>query len=368
VGRIMSKEKFIVITTINYPSEAIRTIASMKKDWNILVVADRKTPQDWNCQDTHLLSLKDQVSLESDYARQCPFNHYARKNIGYLKAIQDGAQVIAETDDDNIPKENFLNSVNRSVKGRLVEKTGWENVYTHFTDSRIWSRGFPLEFINRSFEATSPLAGESVFECPVQQYLVDGDPDVDAIYRLTTKVDIRFRPNTVVLSEGTFCPFNSQNTIWWPDAFALLYLPGTVSFRMTDIWRSFIAQVCLHKAGKKVAFGPATMFQVRNEHNLIRDFTDEISGYLNNAKIMELLSNTDLLDGPNRVELNMRFCYERLVEEKIVSQNELHLLDLWLKDIERFRRDRTDLPLSRTRKALSELSRTKFIKPNLNIS
>ncbi|MGD2093986.1 MAG: STELLO glycosyltransferase family protein [Phycisphaerales bacterium] len=364
----MSKEKFIVITMINYPTKAVETIASMKKDWNILVVADRKTPDDWSCPNTKLLSLKDQMAIDSDYARECPMDHYARKNIGYLETVRDGAQVIAETDDDNIPKDNFLSFVNRNVKGRLVEAPGWENVYKHFTDGRIWPRGFPLEYINQSFESPGSLAGEAVFDCPVQQYLVDGDPDVDAIYRLTTKADIKFRPNTIILSEGTFCPFNSQNTIWWPDTFALLYLPGTVSFRMTDIWRSFIAQVCLHKAGKKVAFGPATMFQVRNEHNLIRDFADEISGYLNNAKIMELLSNIDLLDGPNQIELNMRLCYEKLVAENIVPQNELHLLDLWLKDIERFRRSGADLPLSRTRKALSELSSTKLVKSNLNVS
>ncbi len=30
----------------------------------------------------------------------------------------------------------------------------------------------------------------------------------------------------------------------------------------------------------------------------------------------------------------MRICYERLVEAKIVRQDELHFVDLWLKDIE----------------------------------
>jgi hypothetical protein len=147
---------------------------------------------------------------------------------------------------------------------------------------------------------------------------------------------MKFRSNTIVLSEGTFCPFNSQNTIWWPDAFVLLYLPCTVSFRMTDIWRSFIAQICLYRAGKNIAFGQATMSQDRNEHNLLKDFADETPGYLNNSKIMELLSNIRLLDNPHQIGPNMRTCYERLVEEQIVSEDELHLVDLWLKDIKEF--------------------------------
>jgi hypothetical protein len=105
---------------------------------------------------------------------------------------------------------------------------------------------------------------------------------------------------------------------------------------MTDIWRSFIAQICLYKAGKHIAFGRATMFQDRNQHNLIRDFADEISGYLNNARIMELLSDISLSDDPNQIGPNMRACYERLAEVKIVSQDELNLVDLWLKDIKQF--------------------------------
>jgi hypothetical protein len=32
----------------------------------------------------------------------------------------------------------------------------------------------------------------------------------------------------------------------------------------------------------------------------------------------------------------MRICYERLTEAQIVSQDGLHLVDLWLKDIEQF--------------------------------
>ena len=78
------------------------------------------------------------------------------------------------------------------------------------------------------------------------------------------------------------------------------------------------------------------MLQNRNEHNLIKDFTDEIPGYLNNSKIMELLSDIELSNNPDQIGHNMRSCYERLAEEQIISQDELRLLDLWLKDIKEF--------------------------------
>ncbi len=330
----MLENKAIIMTTINHPTEAVKKIAQFCTDWQFIVVADKKTPREWNWQGVEFLSVQDQLNFDSAFAKECPFNHYARKNIGYLKAIRNGAKIIAETDDDNIPYNWFLTSVDRYVEGYPVQKSGWENVYTHFTEARIWPRGFPLENINESLRNQTPLGEKSKFDCPIQQYLADGNPDVDAVYRLTTEAETKFNSNTVILSEGTFCPFNSQNTIWWPDVYSLLYLPSFVSFRMTDIWRSFIAQVCLYKLDKHIAFREASMFQVRNEHSLIRDFKDEVVGYLNNVKIMELLQSLSLSNQATDVNHNMRLCYETLVEANIIPNEELHLLDLWLKDIE----------------------------------
>lgn len=328
----------IVITTINYPTEGVKKLANNCPNWNMVVVGDKKTPKDWNFEGVQFLSVQDQIEHDGTYAKQCPFNHYARKNIGYLKAIYDGAKTIYETDDDNIPYDSFLVSVDKSVEGKLVQKRGWENVYTHFTDDRIWPRGFPLEYINESLSRKTLLGEKSTYECSIQQYLADGDPDVDAIYRLTTKGEIKFKFNTVILSDGTFCPFNSQNTLWWPEAYPLLYLPSFVSFRMTDIWRSFIAQICLYKLGKHIAFREATVLQVRNEHSLIRDFTDEVTGYLNNVRIIELLSSLTLSDKPDDIGKNLYLCYEKLVEAEIVPKQELHLVDLWLQDLASFTR------------------------------
>lgn len=330
----MRENKFIIITTINYPTEGVKKIVKTCQDWNIIIVGDKKTPDDWNCEGVQFLSIENQLTLDNGFAKECPVNHYARKNIGYLEAIQSGAEIIVETDDDNIPYNSFLNVVDRHVEGQLVKKHGWENVYTHFVETKIWPRGFPLEYINESLRNKSPLGEIATFDCPIQQYLADGDPDVDAIYRLTTEAETKFSPNTIILSDGTFCPFNSQNTIWWPEAYPLLYLPSFVSFRMTDIWRSYIAQICLYKLGKNLAFREPTVFQVRNEHSLIRDFKDEVPGYLNSIRIMDILGSLTLSNTPDRIGENLRLCYEKLVEADIILQKELHLIDLWLKDLE----------------------------------
>ncbi len=328
----MSPNGAIVITTINPPTEAVRRIADTCAGWTFLVVGDKKTPADWRWDGVTFLSAAEQMGM-GRFAAECPFNHYARKNVGYLWAAARGVDRIAETDDDNIPYDTFLRNVDRQVVGRPVRKRGWENVYTHFTDGKIWPRGFPLEMITESLNNKSELGEESSYDCPVQQYLADGDPDVDAVYRMTIVAETKFQPNTVVLQPGTFCPFNSQNTIFWKEAFPLLYLPAYVSFRMTDIWRSFVAEVCLYAMGKNLAFREATVFQERNQHSLIKDFRDEVPGYLNNVRIVETLTALRLGSDLGEAGNNVWKCYDALVRAEIVPSKEMPLLELWLGEL-----------------------------------
>jgi hypothetical protein len=325
--------RFLVITTINSPSASLRRHAETAQGWDIVVVADKKTPASWDLPGTYFLSVDEQLASMGAFAAGLPFNHYGRKNLGYLYAIRNAAGVIAETDDDNEPLPSFLKDCGRFVKARRVAKTGWENIYTHFTAKRVWPRGFPLEFINASFLGRSRLTEEIERDCPVQQFLANGDPDVDAVYRLTVQAPVTFDSNRVSIAQGTYCPFNSQNTVWWPDAFPLLYLPSFVSFRMTDIWRSFVAQICLFALGKEIFFGPATVSQARNEHSLMRDFRDEIDGYMNNAKIMGILSGLPLSVRLEDTGKNMMACYEALVSNGIIPKEELALVELWMRAI-----------------------------------
>ena len=139
----MGKEKFIVITTISYPTQSVKKLADICDEWNVLIVADKKTPSDWYYPNTQVLSIQEQLTLGSSFANKCPWNHYARKNIGYIKAIQNNAEMIFETDDDNIPKNNFPTNPERFVTGKIIRKCGWENVYKYFTNDKIWPRGFP---------------------------------------------------------------------------------------------------------------------------------------------------------------------------------------------------------------------------------
>ena len=102
---------------------------------------------------------------------------------------------------------------------------------------------------------------------------------------------------------------------------------------MTDIWRSFVCQACMWPNGWRVAFYEPTVFQERNEHNLLRDFEDEMPGYLTNDKIAEAFSRLSLKIGEEYLIENMMLCYEKLVSMGLVGKEELRLLEVWQQDL-----------------------------------
>jgi hypothetical protein len=299
---------------------------------DFIVIGDAGSPSAFELDGCEFYSLERQAGLELDTARICPVRHYARKNIGYLLAMTRGARTIVETDDDTIAYEAFWHPRERTQLAILADR-GWVNVYRYFSEARIWPRGFPLDEARTPMPPRSTLPSGEIF-APIQQGLVDEDPDVDAVYRLVLDLPFRFDAGpSIALPAGAWCPFNSQNTTWWPEAYPLMYLPAHCSFRMTDIWRSFVAQRIAWANGWAVLFHEATVAQDRNEHDLMRDFEDELIGYVANRAICAALEQLELLPGEDHLAANMRHAYRLFVEHGWLDEHELVLLDAWLADV-----------------------------------
>lgn len=321
-----------VITTISLPTAALKALAS--SGMQVIVVGDEKTPL-FCLEGCRYYDIQSQLATGLLTARSMPRNHYCRKNIGYLIAMQLAAAPILEPDDDNFPCVGFFAPRSRQVEcGRLTD-AGWVNVYRYFTDAAIWPRGLPLRLIRNPAPALDRAPRLRV-DAPIQQGLVNGDPDVDAVYRMVHGDSCHFRSGAqVALGRGSWCPFNSQNTAWWPEAYCLMYLPCRCSFRMTDIWRSFVAQRIAWENDWSILFHGPTMRQTRNEHDLMRDFAEEMPGYLHNERICERLAALKLLPGRDRIPENMRSCYAAMIELGVLPQQEMALLDAWLADFQR---------------------------------
>ncbi|GAA5131463.1 DUF288 domain-containing protein [Luteolibacter yonseiensis] len=329
----MNPKTALVVTSISAPNPVLRSLAAgaISHGWDFIVAGDTKSPPGFVLTGCHYLTVEHQQAGIHELGRLCPTRSYARKNIAYLEAIARGAEVIVETDDDNFPRDSFWQPRNPIVACRPVNHDGWVNVYAYFSENFIYPRGLPLD---RSRDTPPAPSGKQLMDCPLQQGLADDNPDVDAVYRMLFPLPFVFDKDVepVALGEGAWCPFNSQNTTFFRKIFPLLYLPAHCSFRMTDIWRSFVAQRVLHHLGYPVMFHGSTVWQERNEHSLHRDFCDEVSGYVNNDEIRTALMDITFEEDADIHQLLVR-CYACLIEKGWVGREEEALLDAWIRDL-----------------------------------
>ena len=176
-----------------------------------------------------------------------PYNSYTRKMIGYLFAIAHGVQYIYETDDDNAPLDGLFGFRYNMFKGLEPYETEelFFNPYLYFGQPTVWPRGYPLELISKQPSKHFRIYDDSNNVPLIQQGLVNGDPDVDAVYRMTRKnsqaLNIQFDANAppLVLNRNQYAPLNSQNTFYKYDAFFTLVFPINVTFRECDILSNF---------------------------------------------------------------------------------------------------------------------------------
>jgi hypothetical protein len=190
-------DKWIVVTTIFYPTLAIHRFLNLTTTWNLIVIGDRKTPKDWqsrlmiNSSRLLFLSIDEQATLGYRILNYIPEGSYARKNIGYLVAIACGAKIIFESDDDNILERNDIQLLPKQVQPQDApwiafhrQRSPFINIYGSFGQPNIWPRGFPVdELRNVSEDGWHSVRRnhENNTNAYIQQYLADLDPDVDAL-------------------------------------------------------------------------------------------------------------------------------------------------------------------------------------------
>ena len=341
------RRRCIILTTI-YPVNAQIEFYSRQAEgddgWDFIVVGDAKTDVYdylWRKRVPCIfLDLDRQRSLYPTLFDLIPLNSYARKMFGYLYAIQHGYEVIYETDDDNLVNGDTVEipTCARTCVVQSAEECGsFLNVYKMYTDADIWARGIPPG--HAAIRAQPVVLREDKqphsVDVAVIQGLVDGDPDVDAVYRIAHQDNPepfffdRSLDLGVRLAPGAVCPFNTQNTFWTdPTMFYAMYLPITVSFRYTDILRGVIALFQLWKHDKTLMFTYPTAVQERNPHDLTKDLESEQSMYATMEQVVALLQANP--------EAELEEVYGLLCEEGIVTPGELVAVTEWLRLVRAF--------------------------------
>lgn len=276
------------MTTINHPTMATLKFASMS-DWKLIVVGDLKTPHEeyakLNCTYLH---PEDQSHMYPELSKMLGWRSIQRRNIGFLYAYQQGADIIATVDDDNIPFNNWGTNV---LVGQTVEcdlyTTDLEVFDPLSITSRkdVWHRGYPIELVPVRHKVKA--AGKTFRKVLIQAELWNGDPDIDAIARLTISPLVDYSEITGPYCANKISPFNSQNTFIAREAipyYAVLPFVG----RMDDIWGSYIFQ---HFFPDSVIYGPASVYQDRNLQDLVTNLENEIIGYRKTYKLLQDLNN-----------------------------------------------------------------------------
>ena len=295
--------KVIVTTTINPPTEAINKYCA-KEGWDMIIVGDKKTPHDefyaLAAANSHVTYMdpNTQDAKYHELSNVIGWNCYERKNIGFLEAYNRGYEIIANVDDDNIPYEHWGAEV---YVGQLVTVDEYDSDYKVYDPlmntnrSDMWHRGFPLDKVK---DRNTSYRGKTTIRCLVQADLWDGEPDVDAICKLTKDYNVKFN-NFEPFTSRNIMPFNSQNSFIHRD-----YLPYYMMLldteRMADIWGSYVAQKMFNSDDPYVIIHPATVYHARPDNpspcatgdgrSYIEDFRVETQGYL---------AASDFLEGSN---------------------------------------------------------------------
>ena len=193
-------DKWIVVTSIFYPTAAIHKFLNLTTPWYLIVIGDRKTPNDWltrlyaNHSRVLFLPIDKQALLGYSILKYLPEGSYARKNIGYLIAIACGARYIFESDDDNLVEAEDIRILPVDAQVQDIpwisfhrQRSPFVNIYGSFGHPEIWPRGFPIDELRNVTEDgwhsvrrnTQPIT-----HAYIQQFLADLDPDVDALVSL----------------------------------------------------------------------------------------------------------------------------------------------------------------------------------------
>ncbi len=277
-------KKVIVTTTINPPTEAVEKFDALP-DWTLVVIGDLKTPADYKLKRGVYVAPPEQEKDDRELSDAIGWKCIQRRNFGLLWAHDLGADLVALVDDDNIPYADWGKDL---LLGRPAEVNFYRTDLPAFdpvgaTNHRqLWHRGYPLQLVpQRDYSRRS----RKKMEFDVQADFWDGDPDIDAVCRMIYKPECKFDPRSFPIAADKLAPFNSQNTILKGSLLKDYFLFPYVG-RMDDIWAAYYVQA----RGAQVVFNRASVYQQRNEHDLVVDMKREYPGYENNLQIVGRLS------------------------------------------------------------------------------
>lgn len=316
-----------ITTTTIYPLDFLDAYADNllrfghERDVTIYVAGDRKSPPECEAQaaacrargvNARFFAIDDQhdyLKRFPDLGAIIPENTDNRRNVAYLAALEDGAEIIISIDDDNYCLEDvdFLGQHARvgteCEEPEAVGADGWFNLCTFLEadpePASLYPRGFPY---GRRGDGTGRIEGSARGRVAVNVGLWLLDPDTDAVGRLQDRPHVRaWTGDTALLGRGVRCPINTQNTAVSREAMAVYYyvrmgarLRGLVLDRFGDILSGYFLQVCADAVGDRIRIGDPVVEHRRHPHDLLVDLYHELAGIMLMEDLATFFSSVQL--------------------------------------------------------------------------
>jgi hypothetical protein len=312
-GLIMTASRIAITTTTIFEPSFLDAYAQNLQEYGhadsttIYIAGDRKSPsgtEETVAQhrarglDVRFLSIDwqhDYLKRWPDLAAVIPENSDNRRNVAYLVALDEGADVVISIDDDNycLPSIDFVGEHLRvgaeCVESEARGSEGWFNLCSMLDfqpeGANLFPRGFPYRCRKDRADAVgSPASG--AIGVNVGVWL--GDPDCDAIGRLQDHpVVTDWSGQGVLLGTGVRCPINTQNTALSRAAMGAYYyvrmgasLRGLSLDRFGDIFSGYFLQVCAQAVGDRIRIGGPAVDHRRHAHDLFVDLYNELAGVM----------------------------------------------------------------------------------------
>jgi len=235
----MSRRVAIVVTTIFEPRFLDGYVENLRRfghdSAEIIVIVDRKTPPSVAEACARLGAVCPTMGEQEQFLAKfpsmrgrIPYDSDNRRNVGFLMALDRGADLLVSIDDDNYVLDDVDFAGEHLAAGETLDlhatesSDGWINLCSLLessTSDPIFPRGFP--YFARRRARTLIDDGSAPARLAVNVGLWLSDPDVDAIGRLAQAPHIRaWTGRTLRLGPGTWTPINTQNTAVVRDAMA----------------------------------------------------------------------------------------------------------------------------------------------------
>lgn len=299
----------IVVTTIFEPRFLDGYVENLRHfghaETEIIVIIDRKTPASVAERCAHhrrtgarilCPTLDEQEAFLAPFpsmAGRIPYDTDNRRNVGFLMALDRGADVLISIDDDNFVLEDVDFVGEHLVTGTTVDSESIESSDRWFnlcsllrssTKDEIFPRGFPYFARRQSRKIVEERSQPARVALNAGLWL--SDPDVDAMTRLTQAPHIASaEPRSICLGTNTWTPINTQNTSVARDAVAAYYyvkmgfsLGGLRIDRYGDILSGYLLAKCVKTRGEAIRIGSPIADHRRTPHNLFKDLYHELAG------------------------------------------------------------------------------------------